>query len=190
MCVSTPHVGACFACRSSCCAMPNIIQVTFIYTVFRLALYLIFICMITCNVITTIYLLQVLSSLKSLVAQQKQSLHFLFVICLLDQRDYICEYCARAFKSSHNLVVHRMIHTGEKPIQWVGAWFNGALLSGLCQLSQEWMCILWVQFHLLRNNAVKISFTVHFNISFGLDHSLHESIQIFTSLYSSASCSL
>lgn len=34
-----------------------------------------------------------------------------------DQRDYICEYCARAFKSSHNLAVHRMIHTGEKPIQ-------------------------------------------------------------------------
>ncbi|XP_018543515.1 E3 ubiquitin-protein ligase ZFP91-like, partial [Lates calcarifer] len=33
-----------------------------------------------------------------------------------DQRDYICEYCARAFKSSHNLAVHRMIHTGEKPI--------------------------------------------------------------------------
>ncbi|KAJ0050940.1 hypothetical protein NL108_009935, partial [Boleophthalmus pectinirostris] len=33
-----------------------------------------------------------------------------------DQRDYICEYCARAFKSSHNLAVHRMIHTGEKPL--------------------------------------------------------------------------
>ncbi|CAB1350419.1 unnamed protein product [Coregonus sp. 'balchen'] len=27
------------------------------------------------------------------------------------------EYCASAFKSSHNLSVHRMIHTGEKPIQ-------------------------------------------------------------------------
>ncbi|KPP60586.1 hypothetical protein Z043_121397 [Scleropages formosus] len=36
---------------------------------------------------------------------------------LTDQRDYICEYCARAFKSSHNLAVHRMIHTGEKPLQ-------------------------------------------------------------------------
>ncbi|MBN3311128.1 ZFP91 ligase, partial [Amia calva] len=35
-----------------------------------------------------------------------------------DQRDYICEYCARAFKSSHNLAVHRMIHTGEKPLQF------------------------------------------------------------------------
>ncbi|TRZ00866.1 hypothetical protein DNTS_034086 [Danionella cerebrum] len=33
-----------------------------------------------------------------------------------DQRDYICEFCARAFKSSHNLAVHRMIHTGEKPL--------------------------------------------------------------------------
>lgn len=37
----------------------------------------------------------------------------------LDQRDYICEFCARAFKSSHNLAVHRMIHTGEKPLQSV-----------------------------------------------------------------------
>lgn len=38
---------------------------------------------------------------------------------ILDQRDYICEFCARAFKSSHNLAVHRMIHTGEKPLQSV-----------------------------------------------------------------------
>ncbi|XP_054634409.1 E3 ubiquitin-protein ligase ZFP91-like [Dunckerocampus dactyliophorus] len=34
-----------------------------------------------------------------------------------DQGDYVCEFCARAFKSSHNLAVHRMIHTGEKPLQ-------------------------------------------------------------------------
>lgn len=41
----------------------------------------------------------------------------------LDQRDYICEFCARAFKSSHNLAVHRMIHTGEKPLQSVFFFF-------------------------------------------------------------------
>lgn len=41
------------------------------------------------------------------------------MLCVLDQRDYICEFCARAFKSSHNLAVHRMIHTGEKPLQLV-----------------------------------------------------------------------
>ncbi|EHB18018.1 Zinc finger protein 91-like protein [Heterocephalus glaber] len=36
-----------------------------------------------------------------------------------DERDYICEYCAWAFKSSHNLAVHRMIHTGEKPLHFL-----------------------------------------------------------------------
>lgn len=43
----------------------------------------------------------------------------IWVLFLIDQRDYICEFCARAFKSSHNLAVHRMIHTGEKPLQLV-----------------------------------------------------------------------
>ena len=48
---------------------------------------------------------------------ENTSIFVCFVV--LDQRDYICEFCARAFKSSHNLAVHRMIHTGEKPLQWV-----------------------------------------------------------------------
>ncbi|TFJ95696.1 phosphoglycerate kinase [Platysternon megacephalum] len=33
------------------------------------------------------------------------------------KRDYICEYCARPFRTSSNLIIHRRIHTGEKPIQ-------------------------------------------------------------------------
>lgn len=97
MCVLIHHVGDFFVCRSNCCVMQNTTQVVNVMGIHQ------------CS--------------NKFVIKNYNCNEYNMVFMILDQRDYICEFCARAFKSSHNLAVHRMIHTGEKPLQSVFVFF-------------------------------------------------------------------
>lgn len=101
MSVHIHRVGDSSVCRSSCCVMQSTTQVC--------------ICAGCIGII---------------IASHSVCYITLYVFVIVDQRDYICEFCARAFKSSHNLAVHRMIHTGEKPLQLVFC-LNSHFLTGV-----------------------------------------------------------